>query len=94
MAEEQEHPNQEEEYAKPNPAINPRNISLGEIAKTVAAQHEKEAVEDNNVSSIDDDGNITPAKEVKAETPVAETTERGLCDSKTYILLNAIDESD
>ncbi len=74
MAEEQEQSQeqQQEDYAKPNPAINPRNISLGEIAKTVAKQHTQDAVEDNNVASIDDDGNITPAKEVKAEAPAAE----------------------
>lgn len=71
MAQEQESAQadqqQEEEYAKPNPAINPRNIMAAEIAKKVAEQHAQDVVEDNNVSSIDDDGVVTPAPSAPAE---------------------------
>lgn len=68
---------QEEEYARPDPKKNPRNIILEEIAKGVHAQHEKEAAE--QVPLIDDDGNITlpegapPAEETPAEDASAES---------------------
>lgn len=54
----------EEEYAKPNPQDNPRNIALREIAKTVAAKHVVEAAE--TAPTIDEEGNITPPP---GETP-------------------------
>lgn len=54
----------DEEYVKPNPQDNPRNQVLAEIAKTVAGQHENSAAE--TMDSIDDDGNITPAKDAPA----------------------------
>lgn len=63
----------EEEYVKPNPQDNPRNIALKEIAATVAKKHEVEFAE--TAPSIDDAGNITPAQETPPEaTPPAEET--------------------
>jgi len=56
------------EYRKPNPQDNPRNISLNEIAKTVASQHVAAATE--TAPSIDDEGTVTPAAD-----PVATPTE-------------------
>lgn len=70
MATEPETPPAEEEYVKPDPAKNPRNIALAEIAKTVAKQHEIEFSE--TADSIDDDGNITPAKPAEAAPPAEE----------------------
>lgn len=49
----------DDEYRKPNPQDNPRNIALAEVAKTVQAKHAVDASE--TADSIDDDGNITPA---------------------------------
>lgn len=59
----------EEEYRKPNPEDNPRNIALREIAATVAKQHEVSASE--TAPSIDDEGKVTPAPsaEPPPETP-------------------------
>jgi hypothetical protein len=54
----------EEEYAKPNPQDNPRNIALGEIAKTVAAKHVVDAAE--TAPTVDEEGHITPPP---GETP-------------------------
>lgn len=61
------------EYAKPNPQENPRNIALGEIAKTAAAKHAVDAAE--TAPSIDEEGNITPpvAQTPPVETPLNET---------------------
>ena len=59
----------EEEYAKPNPQDNPRNIALGEIAKTVAAKHVVDAAE--TAPTIDEEGVITPPP---GETPPNEPT--------------------
>ncbi len=53
--------NNDPDYRKPNPQDNPRNISLNEIAKTVADQHAASAGE--TAPSIDDDGTVTPAAE-------------------------------
>jgi hypothetical protein len=58
---------EEEEYRRPNPQDNPRNIALAEVAKTVAAQHAQAAGE--TAPSIDDEGNVTPPP---AETPLNE----------------------
>lgn len=55
----------EEEYRKPNPQDNPRNIALAEVAKARAATATAEAAE--TVPSIDDAGNITPPPEAAAE---------------------------
>ena len=58
--------NQDPEYVKPDPALNPRNQVLAEIARGSAARH---ATEDGETfPSIDDDGNITPAP--PADAPV------------------------
>ena len=62
-----------EEYAKPNPQDNPRNISLGEIAKAAAERHKADAAE--TAPTIDDEGNITPAAppaEPPADQPAVE----------------------
>lgn len=73
-----EESNKEEEYVKPNPQDNPRNISLNEIAKAQAERHKADAAE--TLPSIDEDGHVTeaPATEVTAEpeaTPVETETE-------------------
>lgn len=47
-----------EEYVKPDPAMNPRNIALGEIAASVAEKHKVEFAE--TMPSIDDEGRISP----------------------------------
>lgn len=63
----------DDEYRKPNPQDNPRNITLGEIAKTVAQKHVVDAAE--TVDSINDEGEITaapPAAKPPPETPAAE----------------------
>lgn len=60
----------EEEYRKPNPQDNPRNISLGEIAKTVAKQHVADAAE--TMPTMDEDGNISPAPASPAAASEAE----------------------
>lgn len=71
MATETETP--QDEYVKPNPQDNPRNISMKEIADKVAKQHVADAAE--TMPGIDDDGNVTPASEEKVEveaTPAEE----------------------
>lgn len=80
MAEETQDPNEqqpgEEDYVKPNPQDNPRNISLKEIAAKVAKQHVVDAAE--TVDSVDDDHVITPADpaaEPPAEPAAAATSE-------------------
>lgn len=60
---------QEAEYAKPNPAANPRNISLGEIANRVAEQHKVEFQE--TAPSVDEDGNVTEPPPSDAPTESA-----------------------
>lgn len=59
------------EYVKPNPAQNPRNMALGEIAAARASRVEAETAEDNNFPSVDDDHNITAAapEPVEPSTP-------------------------
>ena len=57
----------DDEYRKPNPQDNPRNIALKEIASTVAKKHEVEFAE--TMPSIDDDGNVTPAPTSAAPPP-------------------------
>ena len=57
-----------EEYTKPNPQENPRNIALAEIAGAVAKQHETEFKE--SFPSINDEGEITPPP--GAEPPLSE----------------------
>lgn len=54
----------DDDYRKPNPQDNPRNIALAEVAKSVAARHAVDSAE--TVSSIDDEGNITPAPDAPA----------------------------
>lgn len=61
----------EEEYVKPNPQDNPRNIALAEIAKAAAHTHAADAAE--TADTIDDEGNITPALPPEASLE-AETT--------------------
>ena len=65
---------QEPEYIAPDPAKNPRNISMEEIAKSVAKQHEVEFAE--TMPSIDEEGRVSeppPAAEAApAEQPPAE----------------------
>jgi len=57
-------PSPEEEYSKPNPEVSPRNISLAEIAKTVAEQHKVEFAE--TLPTISEDGEITQPPEAAA----------------------------
>lgn len=78
MAQEQEAPkgDEQQEFNKADPKLNPRNQALAEIASSVAKQHEKDFAEDNNVSSIDDEGNVTPPPSEKAEAQTAVTTEQ------------------
>lgn len=62
-----------EEYVKPNPAVNPRNISLGEIAARRPAEVAKEVAEGAKIPSVDEDGTIsTPAAAEPAAEPAAE----------------------
>lgn len=61
MSEEIKVPEGETEYEKPAPAVNPRDIALKEIAASRATKVEAEFAADNNVPSVDDDHNITPA---------------------------------
>lgn len=61
---------EEEEYRKPNPQDNPRNIALAEVAKAVAEHHGVEFAE--TLPSVDDDGNITEAETAQTEPPPAE----------------------
>ena len=64
----------EEEYSKPNPQVNPRNISLNEISKRVAEGHKTDFAESAPV--IDDDHNpVEPppaVTEEEAPAPVEE----------------------
>lgn len=60
-------PAEEQEYVKPNPQDNPRNIALGEIAKTVAAKHVVDAAE--TAPTINEEGVVTPPP----DTPPEET---------------------
>ena len=57
-AETETKPAEGEEYVKPNPASNPRNIALAEIAAAVDAKHQVEFAE--TMPSIDDEGRILP----------------------------------
>ncbi len=57
--------NDDPDYRKPNPQDNPRNISLNEIAKTVADKHAVEA--GDTAPAVDDEHNVTAAEEA---TPV------------------------
>lgn len=65
----------ETEYAKPDPGKAPRNIALAEIAAGRAARIETEFAAENNVASVDDDHNVTPAPELKAEPAPAAAAE-------------------
>lgn len=71
-----ETPTQEQEYVKPDPANNPRNQVLAEIAKSAAANH---AAEDKETfPSIDDEGNISPAPSAPpAQAPVEDAAPSG-----------------
>ena len=77
MSEEIKVPEGDEEYIKPDPLKNPRNIALAEIAATRAGKVEAEFAADNNVPSVDDDHNITPpsAPAVAAEEPATPSAE-------------------
>src|SRR3990167_7646037 len=66
-----EAPAAEDEYRKPNPQENPRNIALAEIAKAVDKKHMIEFAE--TADSIDDEGNIIPASPPEAAAPAEET---------------------
>lgn len=55
------------EYAKPDPAKNPRNQALSEIASSVAKQHVVDAAE--RAATIDDSGNVIPAVAAEAPAP-------------------------
>lgn len=61
MATEKEIETTDEEYRRPNPQDNPRNIALKEIAEATAKQHEKDFAE--TAPSVDEEGNVTEAKE-------------------------------
>lgn len=72
--------NEADDYVKPNPQDNPRNISLGEIAKRVAEQHKVDAQE--TAPSVDDEGKVVepppaieePAQEESAAEADADAT--------------------
>jgi len=72
---------EESDYRAPNPKDNPRNVSLNEIAKSVAKQHETEFAE--TAPSIDDEGNVTeaPTSTTEArEVPAADTSATAIAE--------------
>lgn len=60
----------EEEYSKPNPQINPRNISINEIASRVAEQHKTDFAETAPV--VNDEGQPAEPMEAAPEEAPAE----------------------
>lgn len=67
---------EDEEYRKPNPQDNPRNISLNEIARSVAKRHTVDAAEtapemDDDTREIKPAPEAAPAEEAPAEEQVA-----------------------
>lgn len=65
---------EDQEYVKPNPQDNPRNISLNEIAKAQAERHKADSAE--TLPSIDDEGVVTEAEApAEVEAPVVEKEE-------------------